>query len=335
MAFENTNAVVANAAVDAAFIPELWSDEVVAAYKSNLVFANLVRKLNHRGKKGDTIYIPRPSRSVATRRSSTTTPYTVSVLAYADDTRITVPIDKHTEYTRLFDDFAQVQSLESLRRFFTDDAGYAISQAVDIDLINEQLGVAFSTLAFVSGVEGTIDASASTYVASSALEGDGTDLSGLNATAGGAYAAITDDAIRAGVRRLDDNDVPMANRYWAIAPSTKETLIGLPRFTEEAFVGERGGANSIRNGLIGDTYSVEVYVTNQLPQIDASDGATVLGELSLMFHQDAEVLVEQMGVRTQQQYKQEFLADLMTADMIYGVQNLRDTSIVPIISSTS
>ncbi len=28
----------------ATFIPEIWSDEVVAAYQSNLVLANLVKK---------------------------------------------------------------------------------------------------------------------------------------------------------------------------------------------------------------------------------------------------------------------------------------------------
>ena len=37
----------------ATFIPELWSDEVIAAYKSNLVLANLVRKISMSGKKGD------------------------------------------------------------------------------------------------------------------------------------------------------------------------------------------------------------------------------------------------------------------------------------------
>jgi len=46
----NTTAAVANN-----FIPELWSDEVIGAYKSNLVIANLVTKLSHKGKKGDTI----------------------------------------------------------------------------------------------------------------------------------------------------------------------------------------------------------------------------------------------------------------------------------------
>lgn len=37
------------------FIPELWSDDVIAAYKANVIMANLVNKINHKGKKGDTI----------------------------------------------------------------------------------------------------------------------------------------------------------------------------------------------------------------------------------------------------------------------------------------
>ena len=52
----------------AAFIPEIWSDEVVATYKANLVAANLVRNLNHAGKKGDTIHIPTPGRNAASAK---------------------------------------------------------------------------------------------------------------------------------------------------------------------------------------------------------------------------------------------------------------------------
>jgi hypothetical protein len=36
------------------------------------------------------------------------------------------------------------------------------------------------------------------------------------------------------------------------------------------------------------------------------------------------VMVEQMSVRTQTQYKQEFLGDLFTADTIYGTGELRN-----------
>ena len=43
------------------------------------------------------------------------------------------------------------------------------------------------------------------------------------------------------------------------------------------------------------------------------------------------VLVEQLGVRSQSQYMQEFLATLYTADMLYGVGELRDYGAIPIV----
>ncbi len=49
----------------ATFIPEIWSDEIVAAYKKNLVAANLFKKMSFVGKKGDTVHIPSPTRGVA------------------------------------------------------------------------------------------------------------------------------------------------------------------------------------------------------------------------------------------------------------------------------
>jgi hypothetical protein len=38
------------------------------------------------------------------------------------------------------------------------------------------------------------------------------------------------------------------------------------------------------------------------------------------------VLVEQVAVRSQVQYKQEYLATLYTADTLYGVANLRSAA---------
>jgi hypothetical protein len=98
----------------------------------------------------------------------------------------------------------------------------------------------------------------------------------------------------------------------------------LPRFTEQAFVGEVGGGNSIRNGRVGNVYGVEVYVTTNADTTDDND------RIALMFHRDAFVHAEQMGVRSQTQYKQEFLATLYTADTLYGVQELRDEAAVAI-----
>jgi hypothetical protein len=50
-----------------------------------------------------------------------------------------------------------------------------------------------------------------------------------------------------------------------------------------------------------------------------------------MKHKDALALVEQMGVRSQTQYKQEYLGDLFTADTLYGVGELRNDAAVAFV----
>src|SRR5271154_4358849 len=80
------------------FVPTLWSDEVVAVYKSNLVLANLIRKLNHRGKKGDTIRIPTPARGVANTKVAQSV---VTLQPFVDASNvggITIVLNKHKEY---------------------------------------------------------------------------------------------------------------------------------------------------------------------------------------------------------------------------------------------
>jgi prophage maintenance system killer protein len=47
------------------------------------------------------------------------------------------------------------------------------------------------------------------------------------------------------------------------------------------------------------------------------------------------VLVEQVAVRSQVQYKQEYLATLFTSDTLYGVQILRSAASVSAAKSAS
>ena len=42
----------------AVFIPEIWSNEVKAAYESKLVLADLVKNMDFTGRKGDIIHHP-------------------------------------------------------------------------------------------------------------------------------------------------------------------------------------------------------------------------------------------------------------------------------------
>jgi hypothetical protein len=116
----------------ATFIPEIWSDEVIAAYEKNLVLANLVKKMSMTGKKGDTIHIPKPTRGSANAKVENT----AVTVQNAVETEVTVVINKHFEYSRLIEDITEAQALASLRQFYTGDAGYALAKQVDDDLFS-------------------------------------------------------------------------------------------------------------------------------------------------------------------------------------------------------
>lgn len=306
-----------------AFVPALWSDEVVASYKSNIVTAQLVRRLNHRGKKGNSITIPNPVRGNASAKVAGSQ---VTLIAGDSDTGINVQINKQYEYSRFIEDIVEVQALASIRRFYTDDGGYAIAKQVDRDLILVAAG-------FGNGGSATPTLDANGNISTNLTNAFIGDFSTtFSNTSTGNAVDLSDVGLRRFVFNLDKADAPMAGRVLMVSPNVKADMLGWARFTEHAFVGEAGRANSIRNGLIGDAYSVEVFVTNQLKQVDNAAGVTTpFNDLLLGFQRDGILLVEQMGVRTQTQYKQEWLADLFTADMIYGVAVLRSSSVYPIV----
>ena len=280
------------------FIPELWSDEVIGSYKSNLVIANLVTKLSHKGKKGDTIHIPVPARGSASAKAANTQ----VTLSAATNTVISVSIDQHYEYSKLIEDIAEVQSLASMRKFYTDDAGYALATQVDTKLFSLGEGLQGGT------VGGTGAAAWETAVigsnGSTAYTGNSTNA-----------ADITDAGIRRMILTLDNADVPMDNRSLIVPPIAANDMLGINRFTEQQFI---GSGDAIRTGKIGQIYGVDVFITSNAPTPAGTDRA------GMLLHRDALVLAEQLGVRSQTQYKQEYLGDLFTSDTIYGVAELRN-----------
>jgi N4-gp56 family major capsid protein len=312
-AFNPGNSVTTTTA--ATFIPEIWSDEIVAAYKKNLVLANLVMKMNFKGKKGDTVHIPAPTRGSASAKTATNA---VTLIA-ATESEVQVSINKHYEYSRLIEDIVEAQALNSLRQFYTADAGYALARQVDTDLI--QLGRAFN-----GATVGTDDYATSASSTKAYIGSDGTTA--YNSSTSNA-AALTDAAIRRTIQRLDDNDTPMDGRFFIIPPSSRNTLMGLARYTEQAFVGD---GNAIRNGEIGNLYGIPVFVTSNA---DFGAGNSGADRICLMGHRDSMVLVEQLAVRSQTQYKQEYLGTLFTADTLYGVKAMRTAATVGAATSSS
>ncbi len=287
----------------ATFIPEIWSDEVIAAYQKSLVLANLVKKISMTGKKGDTLHIPKPVRGDAHAKAENT----AVTVQNATESEVQVTINKHFEYSRLIEDITETQALASLRQFYTGDAGYALAKQVDSSLF--ELGKSFGD----NG--GDYVGTGSYYIDAS---------SGLTAYAADTVAAadvFTDEGFRDLIQKMDDADVPMDNRCLVVPPSIRNEIMGLTRYSSSDFVDGR----VVNNGQIGNIYGIDIFVSSNCPVIEAAADNSAGGDVkqAMLFHKDAMVLAEQLGVRSQTQYKQDFLATLYTADTLYGTAVLR------------
>jgi N4-gp56 family major capsid protein len=300
-----TGGIVDNTSA-AKFIPEIWSDEVIAAYEKSLVLAPLTKKIAMQGKKGDTIHIPKPTRGVANAKAENT----AVTIQNATETEVLVTINKHFEYSRMIEDITEVQALASLRQFYTGDAGYALGKQVDDDLFT--LGKSFG------------DGDGSNFITSATFYNDATSGTTVYAADQVIPADVfADSFLRDMVQKLDDADAPMDGRFLVIPPALRNSIMGIDRYVSSDFVNGQG----VVNGKIGELYGIDIYVSTNCPTLEtaAQNGATAGGIIrgALMGHKDTMVLAEQQGVRSQTQYKQEFLGTLYTADRLYGTQVLR------------
>lgn len=266
----------------ATFIPEIWSDEIIASYEKSLVIRPLIRAMSMVGKKGDTVHIPKPDRGAAHAKLAETQ-VTLNALATTD---LTVIIDQHFEYSRFIEDITEKQALSSLRKFYTEDAGYALADNVDSALIAEANSGFDAKKSFVSG--------------------------GIADEAGATTTAFNDEGLRAAIAILDENNVPGDSRVLVVSPTVKAAMLGVSNYVSSDFVSGR----PTETGSFGSLYGVDLYVSTNLTGNAGEKNC-------LLMHKDALVIAEQVGVRTQTQYKQEWLADLLTADMLYGVETYR------------
>lgn len=295
----------------ATFIPELWSDEIRAAFKQSLVMANHVKKMPMTGKKGDTINVPAPIRGSANAKVEN---QAVTVQNNVEG-NVQIVVDKHYEFSRLIEDITSVQALDSLRQFYTDDAGYGLAKQMDTDLFTLGTGLGDGTYAAVP--------TAADWVNSAVYYNDaGTTPTAYAEDAVVAADVFTDAYLRFMIQQLDDADVPGDNRVMIVPPSLKNSLLGIDRFNSTDFSKVKG----VATGQFGEVYGIPVYVSTNCPVIEAAaDNAasTIDVRGAFLFHKDAFILAEQMAVRSQTQYKQEWLGDLYTADCLYGIKNFR------------
>jgi hypothetical protein len=294
--YPNMGGAVTNTSA-AKFIPEIWSDEVIAAYKSNLIMANAVKKMSMTGKKGDVIHVPKPTRGVAHAKAAGT----AVTIQNTVESEVLININKHFEFSRLIEDITEVQALASLRQFYTGDAGYGLAKQVDDDLF--ALGKSFG------------DGNGSSFVNSGSFQINTTSgaLEAYDADGTADIGAFSDAVFRGLIQKMDDADVPMDGRTFVVPPSLRNAIMGEDRYNSTDFVDGKG----VVTGKIGNLYGVDVLVSSNVPVLETG----VRG--AQLIHKDTNVLAEQQGVRSQTQYKQEFLGTLYTADTLYGCQVMR------------
>ena len=306
MAFQNYPGTVGggsivNKTAAETFIPEIWSDEIIAAYQKNLKMAPLVKRMSMTGKKGDTIHVPKPFRGEAAAKVADTA---VTIQANVEE-EMQIVVDRHFEYSRLIEDIVEVQALSSLRQFYTEDAGYQLALKVDTDLMSCATGWGDNANSrTLSPVEAD-------WIHSASWQFDGTSV--IPNVVGATPDAFNDEGFREAIKVLDDNNVPMDNRVLVIPPAARRDIMGIDRYVSSDFVNGR----AVESGLIGNLYGVDVYVSSNCPTLNADSRGC------LFFHKDAIVLAEQMAVRSQTQYKQEYLSTLYTADTLYGAREYR------------
>jgi len=266
------------------FIPELWSAEVLRATRANLVLADKVKRYDFMMKKGGDT-LHIPNLSNLV--ANTKTAGSQVTLQAPTETDIDLVIDQHKEASFLVEDIAAVQANVSLLSEYTNQAGYAIAKDLD------------------SAVAGM--------------------FSGFSQTVGDGSTDITDANVIRAIQYLDDADCPDNDRIFVIKPSGKADISYIDKYVLRTGPGWSPSDSPItkgatRNGFFMDLYGVKVYVTTNL--VTQAGTPTVVH--SGMFHKDAIGLAVQQSPRTQRQYKQEYLADLVTVDTIYGIIELRD-----------
>lgn len=277
------------------FLPEIWTGEVRAFREAKLVLANLVKRVDFVGKKGQILHVPdltEPTVRAKTAGSDVT-------YETFTETEFTMTISRHNYAGFLLEDLPAIQSSFDLRSLITKASGYAIAK--DMDTYIAALG---------AGLAGR-------YI--------GSDGSTAWTSVANNEADITEAGIRRVIERLDTVNVPTDDRYLVIHPAQKNVLLAIARFTEYQMLGP--GGIPIKTGQFGEIYGVQVFVTTQIPSIDSSTCHE-----NLLFQKEAFVVAIQLEPRVSALWDIDALGWKVVIDNVYQEAEFRDNHANSLVS---
>lgn len=309
-----------------AFIPTLWSSEVLSFYRKRTVMRALVKVYNHTKMLGEALVVPKftITNAVAKVADTALTP------TAATQTSVTISLNKQFAVPARLEDIVAVQAQPSFREEITRGFGEALAREKDYLLQALAPGLQGGTQDTTPGTSAAQTMSfAGTITAVVGVDGSTIWDPAANTNAGNA-SHLTDAGIRQMLTTLQNNDVDIRDIALVVPPVSWKNLAGIARFTEQAFVGDEGGANTIHNGMVGDLYGVKVYVSTLSPSLFAANGTTAVRS-AIMFNRDALGLAEQMTPRVRAQLSVLDVATNIVADELYGVQVMRPEAGIAVV----
>jgi hypothetical protein len=299
MAFPSDSFTATDLAV---MIPEVWGEKVNDFYRAQLVCAPFFTDRSEElSDGGDVLYTPNVTEMSATTKSNAT----AVTLSSPTETSVTLTVDQwyHVAFAIEDKEAAQVKRSYVVMETYMKNAGYAVAK---------QLDTAIATL-----------------------------FSGFSNSVGSSTTSLADSEVRQAIAYLDANDVPEMERAFFIDPTVFWTqLQGIDKF---ALAQNSPSVDPVMKTPPAYLYGIPVYVTTQIQYVSGTTG-----RYNALAHKDAihwatsplgsggsegKSVTGSANVRLQASYQHDYLSTLVTADILYGVIENRDTSGVRILTS--
>ena len=279
----------------AIFIPEMWSDAVRAAFKKNIVLANVGTDLSALAKGGgDVIHIPSVSDVPNVVPKAPHVPFTYT---NATEDELTLSLTTHSVTGNIVEDMGQIQSSSDLIGMYTNSIGY-------------KLALGFDTL-----VETAL-----------ALSTECIDIEPYNTT-----AKTIDAATLAHLSKVVlENDCPLNECTMILNPTLYASLFRIDDFIHVS----KTGMVNVPNGFVGTIMGMNVVLSNNITStnhndaVDSDDGGLTDGNVlgGFVVHKSAMVYGFSQKPRVQAEYSLDYLATKLLGDYIGGVKLVQDAS---------
>ena len=271
---------------NASFIPAIWGSKLNDFYRANLVCANHFEDLSDEAVDGGNI-IYIPN--ISQMSAATKTVGSQVTLNKQTANKITLTINTWKEVSFLLEDFVAAVMKRSYRmqERWMKNAGYTVAATLEDAII--------------------------------AL------FNGFSQVIGDSAHSLNDSSIRAAIAYLDAADVPQEDRAFFLHPNVMwKHVMNINKFS---LLTNTAGADPVLKGYVGQLYGIPVYVTSRLGVTLGHRNGALAGKDAINY---ATTMVGGgVGpdkVRLQTQYLQDYLGTLVTADIMFGVIENRDTS---------